>query len=201
MGPTLMRYVDAILGNLRSAGFSIESAVHAFWLLDCYVYGHVVQEANLPFAHFSGGSRVRGSPPPAHHAERVSTSHRGRRTRAPVRLQRRLRVRVRPRPHPRRIGAVRMCGSNVALRCDQHSQSGASRESDRICPAAIRADCHGDEGLDRGKTVWLRDHISPTSVAQIRLNWIERFDPRPCDDRQVDRGRRSPSLDCPEVHQ
>ena len=49
MGPNLMRYVDAILGNLRSAGFSIQSAVHAFWLLDCYVYGHVVQEANLPF--------------------------------------------------------------------------------------------------------------------------------------------------------
>ena len=49
MGPTLMRYVDAILGNLRSAGFSIENAVHAFWLLDCYVYGQVVQEANLPF--------------------------------------------------------------------------------------------------------------------------------------------------------
>jgi AcrR family transcriptional regulator len=49
MGPNLMRYVNAILGNLRSAGFSIESAVHAFWLLDCYVYGQVIQEANLPF--------------------------------------------------------------------------------------------------------------------------------------------------------
>ena len=49
MGPTAMRYLDAILGNLRSAGFSIENAVHAFWLLDCYVYGHVIQETSMPF--------------------------------------------------------------------------------------------------------------------------------------------------------
>ena len=47
MGPTVMRYVDATLGNLRSAGFSIENAAHAFWLLDSYVYGHVIQEASL----------------------------------------------------------------------------------------------------------------------------------------------------------
>ena len=48
MGPTVLRYVNAILGNLRSAGFSIGNAAHAFWLLDSYVYGHVVQETNLP---------------------------------------------------------------------------------------------------------------------------------------------------------
>lgn len=47
MGPTAKRYVDAILGTLRSAGFSIENAAHAFWLLDSYVYGHVVQETGL----------------------------------------------------------------------------------------------------------------------------------------------------------
>jgi len=47
MGPSTMRYVDAILGNLRSAGFSIENAVHAFWVLDSYVYGHVLQETSL----------------------------------------------------------------------------------------------------------------------------------------------------------
>jgi AcrR family transcriptional regulator len=45
--PTTMRYQDAILGALRSAGFSIEAAAHAFWMLDAYVYGQVVQEANL----------------------------------------------------------------------------------------------------------------------------------------------------------
>ena len=48
-GPTALHYVDAVLGNLRSAGFSIENAAHAFWLLDSYVYGHVVQETSLPF--------------------------------------------------------------------------------------------------------------------------------------------------------
>ena len=55
MGPATMRYLDAILGNLRSAGFSIEDAVHAFWLLDSYVYGHVIQETSLAPA---------GTPPP-----------------------------------------------------------------------------------------------------------------------------------------
>jgi AcrR family transcriptional regulator len=47
MGQATMRYLDAILGNLRSAGFSIQDAVHAFWLLDSYVYGHVIQETTL----------------------------------------------------------------------------------------------------------------------------------------------------------
>jgi AcrR family transcriptional regulator len=49
MGRTTLRYVDSILGNLRSAGFSIEDAAHAFWLLDSYVYGHVIQETSVPF--------------------------------------------------------------------------------------------------------------------------------------------------------
>jgi len=48
-GSTALRYMDAILGNLRSAGFSIENAAHAFWLLDCYMYGHVIQETSLAF--------------------------------------------------------------------------------------------------------------------------------------------------------
>jgi AcrR family transcriptional regulator len=47
-GPTALRYTDAILGHLRAAGFSIENAAHAFWLLDSYVYGHVVQEISMP---------------------------------------------------------------------------------------------------------------------------------------------------------
>jgi len=47
-GPTALHYLDAVLGNLRSAGFSIENAVHAFWLLDSFVYGHVVQETSFP---------------------------------------------------------------------------------------------------------------------------------------------------------
>jgi AcrR family transcriptional regulator len=50
MGPTALRYLDAILGNLRSAGFSIENAAHAFSLLDSYVYGYVIQETSMPMA-------------------------------------------------------------------------------------------------------------------------------------------------------
>jgi AcrR family transcriptional regulator len=47
MGPATMRYAEAILGNLRSAGFSLDDAAHAFWLLDSYVYGHVIQETSI----------------------------------------------------------------------------------------------------------------------------------------------------------
>ncbi len=47
--PTAMRYLNAILGNLRSAGFPMEYVAHAFWVLDCYVYGQVIQEISLPF--------------------------------------------------------------------------------------------------------------------------------------------------------
>jgi AcrR family transcriptional regulator len=46
-GPNTLRYRDAILGNLGSAGFSMENAAHAFWLLDCYVYGQVIQEVSF----------------------------------------------------------------------------------------------------------------------------------------------------------
>jgi AcrR family transcriptional regulator len=48
MGPVALRYLDAVLGTLRSAGFSIENAAHAFWLLDSFVYGHVVHETSFP---------------------------------------------------------------------------------------------------------------------------------------------------------
>lgn len=47
-GPAALRYLNAILGSLRSEGFSIENAAHAFWILDSYVYGHVVQETSMP---------------------------------------------------------------------------------------------------------------------------------------------------------
>lgn len=60
-GPTALRYLDAILGNLRSAGFSVESAAHAFWLLDSYVYGHVIQETSLPFSSSQEMSESTGS--------------------------------------------------------------------------------------------------------------------------------------------
>ena len=47
-GPAVLRYADAILGILRAAGLSTRDAGHAFWLLDSYVYGHVLQEAGSP---------------------------------------------------------------------------------------------------------------------------------------------------------
>lgn len=46
-GPAALGYANAILGVLRSAGFSVAGAAHAFWLLDSYVYGHVVQETSM----------------------------------------------------------------------------------------------------------------------------------------------------------
>lgn len=51
-GPAVMRYLDVVLGTLRAAGFSVEDAAHAFWLLDSYVYGHVVHESSV----LSGGA-------------------------------------------------------------------------------------------------------------------------------------------------
>jgi AcrR family transcriptional regulator len=47
-GPALLRHHDAVLGCLRSNGFSIVLASHAFSALDAYVYGFVVTELNLP---------------------------------------------------------------------------------------------------------------------------------------------------------
>jgi len=48
-GPNALGYIDSILRVLRVAGFSPENAAHAFWLLDSYVYGHVIQETSLSF--------------------------------------------------------------------------------------------------------------------------------------------------------
>ncbi|MFE7417109.1 TetR/AcrR family transcriptional regulator [Rhodococcus sp. NPDC057529] len=48
-GPATLRHHDAVLGILRSAGFSIELAAHAFSVLDSYIYGFAMQEASLPF--------------------------------------------------------------------------------------------------------------------------------------------------------
>ena len=48
-GPATLRHHDAVLGRLRSAGFSVEMAAHASSALDSYVYGFALQEAGLPF--------------------------------------------------------------------------------------------------------------------------------------------------------
>jgi AcrR family transcriptional regulator len=56
-GPRTMRYLDAIIGSLRAAGFSLEDAGRAFMVLDSYVYGHVVQESS-----FARGTPGQGTP-------------------------------------------------------------------------------------------------------------------------------------------
>jgi AcrR family transcriptional regulator len=48
-GPATLRHHDAVLGSCRRAGFSVAMAVHAFSLLDSYIYGFVMGELNLPF--------------------------------------------------------------------------------------------------------------------------------------------------------
>src|SRR5688572_613925 len=50
-GPALLRHHDSVIGTLRRAGFSIAMAAHAFSVLDSYVYGFALQEANLPFTN------------------------------------------------------------------------------------------------------------------------------------------------------
>lgn len=47
-GPAVLRHHDAMLGCLRSAGFSVALAGHAFSVLDAYVFGFVLTELNLP---------------------------------------------------------------------------------------------------------------------------------------------------------
>jgi AcrR family transcriptional regulator len=48
-GPANLRHHDAVLGILLKAGFSAESATHAYNLLDSFVYGFALQERTLPF--------------------------------------------------------------------------------------------------------------------------------------------------------
>ncbi len=48
-GAATLRHHDAVLACLRSAGFSIELAAHAYSALDSYVYGFALQERGLPF--------------------------------------------------------------------------------------------------------------------------------------------------------
>jgi AcrR family transcriptional regulator len=48
-GPATLRHHDAVIGSLRSGGVSSAMAAHAFSVLDSYIYGFALQEANLPF--------------------------------------------------------------------------------------------------------------------------------------------------------
>ena len=48
-GDALLRHHDAVLGALLAGGFSMRMAMHAFSVLDAYVFGFVLTEVNLPF--------------------------------------------------------------------------------------------------------------------------------------------------------
>ncbi|MDJ0114246.1 TetR/AcrR family transcriptional regulator C-terminal domain-containing protein, partial [Rhodococcus erythropolis] len=47
-GSATLRHLDAVLGVLRKAGFTLPMAAHGVSLIDSYVGGYVLQEANLP---------------------------------------------------------------------------------------------------------------------------------------------------------
>ncbi len=46
---TAWRHHEAVLANLRTNGFGVVLASHAFSAIDAYVYGFVLTELNLPF--------------------------------------------------------------------------------------------------------------------------------------------------------
>jgi AcrR family transcriptional regulator len=46
-GPANLRLHDSVLGCLRAAGFSLEATVHAYSVQDAYIYGFVLQEADM----------------------------------------------------------------------------------------------------------------------------------------------------------
>jgi AcrR family transcriptional regulator len=49
-GPANLRHHDAVIGNLRAAGFTMAMAAHAYSLLDGYIYGFALTKMNLPFS-------------------------------------------------------------------------------------------------------------------------------------------------------
>lgn len=49
VGPARIRYVDATLGCLHAAGFSLPLADHAWTALDSYIYGFTLLKLNFPF--------------------------------------------------------------------------------------------------------------------------------------------------------
>jgi AcrR family transcriptional regulator len=48
-GPGRLHYYDVVLASLRSAGFPVEMAMHAFATLDSFVYGFALQATSMRF--------------------------------------------------------------------------------------------------------------------------------------------------------
>lgn len=49
VGPAMLRYVDATVGCLHGAGFSLPMADHGWNALDSYIYGFTLHKLNFPF--------------------------------------------------------------------------------------------------------------------------------------------------------
>ena len=49
IGPAALRYVDATIGCLKEAGFTLALADHAWNMLDSHIYGFTLQKLNFPF--------------------------------------------------------------------------------------------------------------------------------------------------------
>ncbi|MBC6450099.1 TetR/AcrR family transcriptional regulator [Actinokineospora xionganensis] len=60
-GHATLRHHNAVIGSLRSGGFSISGAAHAFSVLDSYVYGFTLQQLSLPFTSSAELEDVAGS--------------------------------------------------------------------------------------------------------------------------------------------
>lgn len=56
-GPATLHHHEAMLACLRRGGLSIQLTAHAYAVLDSFVYGFALQEANLPFG---GGEEIAG---------------------------------------------------------------------------------------------------------------------------------------------
>jgi AcrR family transcriptional regulator len=48
-GHATLAHLDAVLGVLAAAGFSLPMAAHTFALVDAHLYGFLAQEVSLPF--------------------------------------------------------------------------------------------------------------------------------------------------------
>ncbi|MGZ4238999.1 MAG: TetR/AcrR family transcriptional regulator C-terminal domain-containing protein [Solirubrobacteraceae bacterium] len=48
-GPANLRNHNAVMGRLREAGFSFQTAIHAYSVQDAYIYGFALQEKTLRF--------------------------------------------------------------------------------------------------------------------------------------------------------
>lgn len=57
-GPASAAHHNATMGCLREAGFPFREAVHAYNLLDSYVYGFALQEKTIPFETPEGSAEM-----------------------------------------------------------------------------------------------------------------------------------------------